>query len=68
MLAKAPNRKRAVAYLEASGAAAISIIEHGVCSISTGRKTGVVTTPVSTWWIAERDAPRSRSGPSVRWR
>jgi hypothetical protein len=38
MLAKSPNRKRAVEYLHASGAVPISIIERdGVCSISTGK-------------------------------
>jgi hypothetical protein len=39
MLAKAPNRKRATAYLEASGAGAISIIDRDcVCIIRAGSK------------------------------
>jgi hypothetical protein len=61
MLAKSPDRKRAVAYLEASGAAAITIIERDksggapTFAITTSKITGTV---VARWWIAARDAPR----------
>jgi hypothetical protein len=54
MLAKAPNRKRAVEYLALSGAVPITIIERdGVCSISTGKTTTGRTgaTIAARWWI-----------------
>jgi hypothetical protein len=36
MLARSPNRKAAVVYLAASGAAAITIIQRdGVCSVAS---------------------------------
>jgi hypothetical protein len=47
MLARSPNRKADAAYLAASGAVPIIIIEcDGVCSIR------------ATWWTAAPDAAR----------
>jgi hypothetical protein len=54
MLAKAPNRKRAVAYLAASGAVPIAVIERdGVRNIRTGTTTTgrTSTTTTARWWI-----------------
>jgi hypothetical protein len=65
MLAKAPNRKRAMEYLIASGAVPITIIERdGVCSISAGGKITDTAIAASTgtvaarWWITAAMAPR----------
>jgi hypothetical protein len=62
MLAGLPNRKRATAYLEASGAAAISIFlgDQGNFTLSTASKiTGIVA---ARWWITEQDvAPVARA-------
>lgn len=56
MPTKAPNRKRAVEYLRASGAVPISIIERdSVCSIHAGKISGTVA---ARWWLNARDAPR----------
>jgi hypothetical protein len=60
------QRKRAMAYLEASGAAAITIIEpDGVCTISAGAgqakknsQPGNSFRVAARWWIAEQDAAR----------
>jgi hypothetical protein len=58
MLARSPNRKAAVAYLAASGAVRISIIEHdGVCRISTGRMSALEPTTDSP---TQRNAERPR--------
>ena len=60
MLARSPDRKRAVAYLAASGATAITVTEHdGVASIHTGKVTGTVA---ARWWIVAQDAVRVASG------
>jgi hypothetical protein len=67
MLAKAPNRKRAVAYLAASGAVPITIIEHdGVCSIRTGTTTNgtTITTTAARWWIEAGWRRRSPERPA----
>jgi hypothetical protein len=70
MLAKAPNRKRAVEYLALSGAVPITVIEHdGVCSISAGKVVpgdhfGTGTT--TTWWTAGPDAARIASRATLR--
>src|SRR6266540_2540400 len=57
MLAKAPNRKRALEYLAASGAVPISVTERdGVCSIRTGSKSETVSDIISTVWLDERMA------------
>ena len=59
MLAKPPNRKRALEYLEASGAVPITIIERdGVCTIHAGGKSETVSDIISTVWLAEQDAAR----------
>jgi hypothetical protein len=59
MLARSPNRRRAVKYLAASGATPISVVDRdGVCSIVTGKITGTVAT---RWWIATQDAVRVAS-------
>jgi hypothetical protein len=75
MLARAPNRKAAVAYLIASGASAISIIERDVATGNTQKSTAdrfSITTGspkkfeafISTWWLpaamASRVASRAR--------
>jgi hypothetical protein len=61
MLAKAPDKKRAVAYLEASGAAAIWIKSvGGLASIHTGSKVPKIG-DFSTWWITAAMAPRVAS-------
>jgi hypothetical protein len=55
MLAKTPNRKRAIEYLAACGAAAITIIvRDGLGTITTGKTT--TGTVAAQWWIAERTA------------
>jgi hypothetical protein len=55
MLAKSPDRKRAVEYLAACGVVPITVIERdGVCSIHVG-----IAGPVSgRWWLAAQDAAR----------
>jgi hypothetical protein len=59
MLAKPPNRKRAVEYLRASGAVPIAIIERdGACSIHAGSKSPNLGDIISTVWLAEQDAAR----------
>jgi hypothetical protein len=61
MLAKAPNRKAAVAYLAASGAVPITIKSAGglACTITTGTK--ITGTIAGRWWIAALDAARIAS-------
>jgi hypothetical protein len=63
MLARSPDRKRAAAYLAASGAAAISITKSGehVCSIHTGSKLTKSGQFISTWWTAAAMAPEIAS-------
>jgi hypothetical protein len=54
MLAKTPDRKRAVAYLAACGAVPITVIvREGVCTIHSGK-----VTVAARWWIAAQDAAR----------
>jgi hypothetical protein len=56
MLARSPNRKRAVEYLAVCGATPISLVDRdGVCTIVTGKVTGTVA---ARWWIATQDAVR----------
>ncbi|WP_156042264.1 hypothetical protein [Bradyrhizobium sp. URHD0069] len=53
MLAKPPNRNRALEYLAASGAVPITIIERdGVCSIRAGGKPDRLSDLVSTVWLS----------------
>jgi hypothetical protein len=61
MLARSPNRKRAVEYLAACGATAITVIDRdGNASIIIGKTaTGIVA---ARWWIAAQDAQRVASG------
>jgi hypothetical protein len=62
MLAKAPDKKRAVAYLEASGAAAIWIKSaSGLASTHTGSKLAKSGEFISAWWITAAMAPRVAS-------
>jgi hypothetical protein len=59
MLARSPNRKRAVAYLAASGATPISVVDRdGPCGIHTGKVTGHVA---ARWWVAASDGVRVAS-------
>jgi hypothetical protein len=52
---KTPNRKRAIEYLAACGAAAITtIVRDGLGTITTGKTT--TGTVAARWWIAERTA------------
>ena len=54
--ARSPNAKAAIAYLIASGATAISIIEHdgGVCSFRVGHK--IDPHAISIQWVPEASA------------
>jgi hypothetical protein len=64
---KAPNRKRALEYLAASGAVPISIIERdGVCSIHAGGKiAGTIAAGSPPRWLAcLHDAGLSRFEPT----
>ena len=60
MLARSPNRKRAIEYLASCGATAITIIDRdGVGVVIIGKTaTGIVAT---RWWIAARDGVRVAS-------
>ena len=58
MLARSPNRKRAVAYLAACGAIPITIVvRDGGCSIHSGKIAGTIA---ARWWIAARVAAQAR--------
>jgi hypothetical protein len=59
MLARSPNRKRAIEYLAACGATAIAIIvRDGIATIIVG-KTATGSTVAARWWIAPQDAQKS---------
>jgi hypothetical protein len=64
MLAKAPHRKRAPAYLEASGAVPTTSKADGALgfAITTTRK--ITGTVAAQWWIAEQDATPVARGAS----
>jgi hypothetical protein len=64
---RSPDTKAAVAYLVASGATAISVVEHdGVCSFHVGSK--IEPRAVSIQWVLELQARAIvKQGPQDRW-